>query len=495
MKLAERIRGWITGGTGSTAVGSAFASVSQWEKAPSRTTQGLLKAYATSPWLRAVVGKIGDSIAGTGWMLLRRAGNPGPAARRLLRQARTAAPGLRHALVRRAVNAGDLEPIDEHPVLERIRKPNPLLQGNGTWHMAALHMDLAGELWLLKEFRGSIREVLKKDVPDALWPILPTWVTRMPSPANQTVELTLPGDGPKSLPLGVFVWAVRPAADDPYGRGSAVAHALATDLDVDEYAAGYARSFFFNNAIPPYLITGEGLGKNEPDIVRLEQRFQEKTAGLYRRFIPYFLSKKVEVHELGKSLSTLGLPELRDQERNIIQQVYGVAPEILGIIENSNRATIETAMYLFSVMILVPRLELLKAVFQAHLVDALAEPLVIEYENPVQEDKEFHLKVMQAQPHAFLVDEWRRLAGLDELPNGQGRVHVFGTTGVLIVPEGELLDLAEGAISEDEAGAVPLPDAEEEPGASEENGPGVGQGEGDNEPEGLSDAQQEDGAA
>ena len=42
--------------------------------------------------------------------------------------------------------------------------------------------------------------------------------------------------------------------------------------------------------------------------------------------------------------------------RDTIYQTYGIPPEVLGIIENSNRATADAAMYIYGILVLTPRL-------------------------------------------------------------------------------------------------------------------------------------------
>lgn len=469
MNILRTLRGLWGTKQGSTQISSMFATATQWEKPPTRTTQELLKAYDTSPWLRAVVSKIGDGIGSTCWEIMRqtKAKSRGPAARQLLHVARRGGPLKRHAAVWKATQGGDMEQVEDHEVLRRLENPNPLFQGSNLWRLAAANLDLSGELWLMKEYTGSVGEKLQKRVPDALWPLIPTWIKRRPGPGRLTANVAPSGMTGLDLPLSAFVWAMSTGPADPYGRGSSVAQALATDLDLDEYAASYLRAFFFNNAIPPVLITGEKLVRDGTDEQRLEAKFREKSGGVFRRFVPYFLNKEVQVHQIGKTLEELGVTGIRKQERDIILQVYGMSPETMGIIENSNRSTIESAEYLFARFILIPRLELMRMLFQVQLLEPAEDDrnLILDYLSPVQEDKAFKLEVMKAAPHAFLVDEFRALGGEDPLPDEEGRVHVFGSPQVLVVPEGGLLEMAapEEPLTGDQTGNVTPPEGEEEP--------------------------------
>jgi hypothetical protein len=124
--------------------------------------------------------------------------------------------------------------------------------------------------------------------------------------------------------------------------------------------------------------------------------------------------------------------ELRKHVRDTVMQVEGLPPELQGVIENSNRATIDSADYLFSRWTLVPRLEFLRATMQERLVPDYDERLILDYESPVQDDKEFNLKVAQASPWSTMLDEWRAMRGAEPLPNEQGKVFMvpFGLNPV-----------------------------------------------------------------
>jgi hypothetical protein len=58
--------------------------------------------------------------------------------------------------------------------------------------------------------------------------------------------------------------------------------------------------------------------------------------------------------------------------------------------------------------------------------------LILDYESPVAEDKEFQLEVAQAAPWSTMIDEWRAMRGEEPLANDQGNVFMvpFGLNPV-----------------------------------------------------------------
>jgi hypothetical protein len=118
------------------------------------------------------------------------------------------------------------------------------------------------------------------------------------------------------------------------------------------------------------------------------------------------------------------MQDLRKNTRDICLQVWGVPPEILGIIENSNRSTIDAADYLFSKWVIVPRLEAWRLDYQRMLVPEYDARLILDYESPVQQDTAFRLQAMTAMPWAFEADEIRECAGMTPLEKDLGKFHM-----------------------------------------------------------------------
>lgn len=381
-------------------------------KPPKRGTLELLKAYNEMPWLRAVVNKVGRSVASTSWQLyaVKRGGKAVKAAR------------LQRAdyLTRRRLLAGyrkqaELVEIEEHPLLDLMDSANSFLTGLVARQLTQQHLDLVGEAFWLKERNGAGKPVV-------FWPLPPNWVIGTPTPAHPFFRVSFRA-WQGEIPDTEILWIADPDPTNPYGRGSGTGRALADELETDEYAAKHTKSWFYNRARPDLVISGDGL--RPEDTARLEEDWLRRHQGFWKAFKPYFLSKKVDIQTLSQTFENMQLVDLRKYERDTIIQVYGVPPEILGIIENSNRATIEAADFLFARWVVQPRLEFLRVVLQERLVPEFDDRLILDYESPVSEDKEHKLNVARAAPWSLTVDEWREMQGREPLPDGQGRVYML----------------------------------------------------------------------
>lgn len=379
---------------------------------PKRGTKELLNAYNEMPWLRAVVNKVSRGVASTPWQLyvVRRGGKAVKAAK-----IQRADYDVRRKLLAVCRKQAELVEIEEHPLLDLLDNANSFLTGLTARQLTQVHLDLVGEAFWLKERNGAGK-------PVAYWPLPPDWVISTPTPTRRFFRVSFRA-WQGEIPDTEILWMADPDPTNPYGRGSGMARALADELETDEYAAKHTKSWFYNRARPDLVISGEGI--RPEDTARLEEDWLRKNQGFWKAFKPYFLSKKVDIQTLSQTFENMQLVDLRKYERDTIIQVYGVPPEILGIIENSNRSTIDASDYLFARWVVQPRLEFLRAVLQERLVPEFDDRLILDYESPVAEDKEYNLKVAQAAPWSMTVDEWRELQGREPLPDEQGKVYML----------------------------------------------------------------------
>jgi len=348
-------------------------------------TAQLLDGYSHFPWLRAVADKIGQGTGNLDWQLF----------------------------------FGDQE-VEENPLITLLDNPNPNMDGNSFFKLAGKHMTLCNEVFWMIE-RNAI------GMPVELWPLSPAWILDTPKPGE--------GDlGTYEVQMGR--WRTRFAANDiiyirdmdpanPYGRSSSAAKALGDEIEADEFAAKYVKSFFINGARPDLLIYSDDpenpIGEN--DAQRLESKWNAKLQGIRNKFKSFFLTGKVGIKELQASIKDMDLTEQRKYWRDMIIQVYGLPPEALGIVENSNRATIAAAEFFLTKHVIVPIADTLTSGMQTHLVPQFDERLILGYVSPVQEDREHKTSVYKDHPWAFKADEIRKVAGDEPLDNNEGQVY------------------------------------------------------------------------
>jgi SPP1 gp7 family putative phage head morphogenesis protein len=403
-----------------------------------RGSAEMLDAYTKMPWLRAVVHKVSWAVGMTTWRLYAVRGKQGPAKGQLLRMHKLqfGTNESRKRLSKQLGSKAELEEIDDHPLLTLLNTgTSPFLPGTSNLRLEQMYMDLVGEALFLKERGTNFVGTTGKKMVTSLTVVPPTWLRSLPSPDDMHYGIQFGRSGKvDKVPVEdvIYFKDVNPA--DPYGRGVGHARAVADELQANEAASRTIRTRLENNAIPPFVAMPE-LGvtpPTKPQIERIQESWQQKLAGPSKGGFVHFLLARFKFEKLAGTFDELQLIPLLENQRNTILQVYGVPPEVFGILNNSNRATIEAAEFLMGKFVLVPRLEFTRSVLQQMLVPEFDERLILEYESPVADDVAAQNAVMTANSWAFIADELRERAGMEALPDDAGKVHKLLFSDVVV---------------------------------------------------------------
>lgn len=403
--------------TGSAEPGGLFRILASKNSAPKRETADFLKAYSTRPWLATPVDRISTDVAATQWRLMAtRGGSSGKFVRNKFLQ--RAGSSARWRATKALSRSGELEEIDDHPFLDLLDRMNPALHGWGSLKVVSMGLETVGEGGFMVErhTEGPMR-----GLPMCLWPLPAHWIKATPTGSSPFWKVELPNTPPTFVPASEIVWLKYPDPGDPYGRGSGPARSLADELDIAEYAGKLLKATFFNRGRPDILITSEAI-KTQEQADQLEAKWVARSGSFWRTARPMFLSFQTEVKEISQTFDQLQVKDLIPAMRDSIIQRFGVSPEILGIVESSNRATSLMARINYGERVLLPRVELLRQVLQWTIVMEYDERLVLDYDSPVPDDMDFQLDVMKAAPWNFKRNQFQELAGFEPLPDDLGEV-------------------------------------------------------------------------
>ena len=378
-----------------------FGIAGQQTAAP-RGLKDLFRAYRDSPWLRAVVGKIATRYAATEWKLYVPTSGQGRAIRR--RDIQQMHFSERRKTFRRLKQSNELEEIVNHPLLDLINSANTSMTGLQARALTQIYRDLSGEaFWWLGY--GMF------NVPTQFWPLAPHWVKDVPSERSPYFDVDIRGQAFK-IPANEIVWFREPDPYDPYGRGIGIGQALGDEVEADEFAAKFIKTVFLNRGRPELMVSVKGA--NGDKLKAAKQEFENQHRGLYRAMRSFWHSGDMKVEKIDQSFDELQMSDLRKWERDAIINVYGVPPEQLGIVSNSNRATAQVSEETMAKSVLEPRLEDMRDNLQENLVPLYDERLIIDFVSPVPADRDYQLEAMKANPSTATVREWRELQGLDD---------------------------------------------------------------------------------
>lgn len=408
---------------------------------PKRDMVAVLDAYGRMPRLRALVDLIGNKGASTQWLACRARKAPRNQVRAMLRAAVEGKPAAYHAAVRKqwlkqAEKDGLIQQLETHPVLEFLDRPSPFFSGHDARKMMMIHRELAGESFAVIERYRPVREgVLGK--PEYLLPFAPHDVSELPSSENEMhYKLRLPDGRTRYVHHkdALFMRDANPL--DPYGRGIGIARTLANELDVDEYAAQAAAALFYNNGTPDTIVVMPGIGEDEGN--RLKEKWRDEHGGPLKRRVPYFTDNgDIKVEHIGGSFVDMDLANIRKVEWDIIRQTWGVPPEALGDVSNSNRATITQAAIVLGSLVLVPRLNSWEDTLNGHLMPNWPSgrddvDTFVTYESPVPTDADMELRYADLYPWARSFDDSREAQGLPRRGDKIGEMHMVPSGMVLV---------------------------------------------------------------
>lgn len=366
--------------------GMARFFASRWANPPDRNTQEFLETYGKSPRLSPVT-KVATDLSNVSGKLFRVKAN------------------------------GDKDEVTDHPFLEFMARPNPLPQMTRS------------ALWKLHEtylmIKGEGQAIIERDAagyPAELWPIPPHWVVDIPRLDYPYFTIRSRDGLQMAVPVEDMFIVRQLDPLDPYGRGLGDAEPVADEIETDEYMAKWAKKFFFNDATPPVLMSAPGITKDEYD--RFTAAWNDRHRGVGNSHKMGIIPRDVTVNKLVDSQREMDFTESRKDLRDAVNAHFGVPPEILGIVENSNRATATQAKIIYAENVLTPRLLARQDAINTQLLPYWGEDLLWEYDDIVPEDTEFRLQMSNAglSGSALLVDEWREQNGFDPLPKGAGQV-------------------------------------------------------------------------
>jgi HK97 family phage portal protein len=324
------------------------------------------------------------------------------------------------------------EPFGDHPIYDLLDHPmpdHPEIDYYQLMYLTDVYYEIVGDTFWLIDRQGT--------KPSGIYIIPPTWMLLTPTkdipyfriqPMGNTSHRYFNAD-----PADV-VWFKSPDAVNPYGRGRARAESIGDEIETHEFSSKYAKNFFYNDAIPPIIL--EMPGMSDVDAQRYKESWQERLGGfLNARKLGIVNKKDFKIHQLAQTQKEMDFVESRDFLIRMANEHSCVPPEMRGNTQNSNRATIDSAFYLWSKNVVNKRLHCLSSALNNQFVPMFDKNAIWKFDEIVPEDKEYKLKVLSAGVTLGTAtrNEWR--VGMDMKPDDErGDVYLMNGFGIEEVP-------------------------------------------------------------
>ena len=396
--------------------------VSRWARPPSRNTSEWLGTFSTSPRL-AVVDRIASDLANVDGKLLRI--NPD----------------------------GSESEVTDHPFLDFMHEPNPLYEmtSSAIWRLHEIYLMLVGESFLLIE-----RD--ERDRPVELWNVPPHWVKMTPYLGNPGYTITSTSGLTMTVPVEDMFSMKQLNPLDPFMRGLGIAESIADEVEIDEYAAKFQKRFFYNDATPPLMFLMPDA--TDEQLQAFMARWNKRHKGVENSHKAAAFAGNIDVRLLGSNdTRNLGFLESRESMRDAALEHFGVPREIMGITENSNRATADAAQYIYAKNVLMPRINNREEAINKQLLPLFGTNLVWRYDTIVPYDQDFNKEKAREGWDSGLMtkNEARNLLGLPDIEGGD--VFKVSINDLFVGLDDDLAQLSQSMLEDDSQIVTSLPGA------------------------------------
>jgi HK97 family phage portal protein len=273
------------------------------------------------------------------------------------------------------IKGDDQEELDDHPLLTLLDGVNEHMTGIELKYVTMAHLELAGNAyWLLDGVKNDT------DQPRAIYVLNPGRVrvklnkTTFPSKISH-YEFTIDGKRYDFEPYQILHIKYPDPNDEFVGIG--VTQTIPVWIDADNYAMEYNRKFFINGAqVGMYIQTDTNV---EANIDRIRKGFGNRHEGVENAHKVPVLPKGAKLEHTGVTQRDMDFKNLTDATRDRILAGHRVSKTILGTAESdTNRATAETADYVFSKRTIKPKIELVLSYLNEFLTPRYGDDLYLQ---------------------------------------------------------------------------------------------------------------------
>jgi len=320
------------------------------------------------------------------------------------------------------VDPQNAKPIGDSLIYDLWENPmpdHPEVDMQSVLYLTSAYYEILGEcFWLIdKDELGR---------PAGIFIIPPLWVLLTPTQAEPYFRIQPLGNTAYKYfdaDLQDVVWFKSPDLNNPYGRGRGHAEPMGDAIDTHEYSEKYAKRLFYNDATPPLILEMPGI--EEEAAKAFKENWMQRFGGILNAYKPGIVSQKdFKVHQLATNPKEMDFVESRKYLVQASNEHWCVPPEMRGNLQNSNRATIDSAYYLWTKNVILKRLRVFASILNAQFVPMFDKTQKLVYDEIVPEDNEAKMKIANdgLEKGTLTLNEWRKISstcGVQLLPDTQ----------------------------------------------------------------------------
>src|SRR3989304_4073644 len=301
-----------------------------------------------------------------------------------------------------------------HPFIRLLKKPNPYSSQFTLFQLTTAFRKLTGEcFWYFRvgETSRKPREIylLRPDLVQVINGedgYIKGYVYNLPSGEKVPLDLD------EVLPL------LLPNPEDPT-RGYGVVQAAGLYIQTEEYASRFGRNFLFNSGRPSGVLSVPNM--NEEDFNQLKEKWRSEYGTVDNAGkVAIVRDTEVKFEQLGEGMNNIAIKAAKEMSRDDILAMFRVPKTILGLTEDVNRATAESAEYVFAKRVIDPEMYAIADAIETYIDKTYGDPDIdVIYDSPVPEDKTANLAENTASLNSWkTINEIRAEKGLTPITNG-----------------------------------------------------------------------------
>lgn len=323
---------------------------------------------------------------------------------------------------------GNKVEIEDHKVLDLLRKPNNYMTGRDLIYMVISHIKLTGNAYLLLDQATNPTQMAVL-IPSNVKPNFNANRTDIVSYSYRISNFAETYDADRVIHLKT------PSITNPF-KGSGVLASIASWVDVDDAATEFNRLFFVNGAAPSGILETEAT--SEEGLLLAKRGFEMRYSGTNNSHKTAVLSKGSKYNPLSTSPRDMQFSEMDTRYRDKILAGFGVPKSIVGITEDVNRANADANIYVYMLFTIDPLMKWFVAYLNEWLLPKFTgtEKMYFCYDEIIPENEDLEIKqntaALGGQSYKT-INEVREEEGLAPIENGD---FIYG--GFSTVPIGKV---------------------------------------------------------
>lgn len=312
----------------------------------------------------------------------------------------------------------DFKEVDQHPLLDLLDRFNDSTTKSDALYTTQSHKKLTGDAFWYLDMNGQVIRNIFIYEPDKIELIIGD-----PTDASDRLvdgykyKDTIDGKSIERIYRPEeFIHFKTPNPKNMF-RGYGAVEAAADTIDLDNLSAETKRKYFLQGAITNFVLSTESKLTDE-QIKRLRAELKNAYGGVSNAYRTMILGGGLKPEKLSYSDKEMDMIKSLEWYRDKLMVIFGNTKASLGIIDDVNRASHESAMISWKRGTISPEIKAIVDTLNEFLVPKFGKNLILGFKDPVPEDREAKLNEIEKGKSILTINERRELLGYDPVPEG-----------------------------------------------------------------------------